>query len=104
MMDLHSDGRDVNIRLRDDVWALEERGTLSLTRTQAHALRLHLNAWENIELATLGEPKPRRASDHVALQVTRRELRPTKTHGSLIGWSLVLCAILTGAIILWVSL
>jgi len=44
-MDLHSDGRDVNIRLRDDVWALEERGTLSLTRTQAHALRLHLNAW-----------------------------------------------------------
>ena len=45
MMDLHSDGRDVNIRLRDDVWALEERGTLSLTRTHAHALRLHLNAW-----------------------------------------------------------
>jgi hypothetical protein len=45
MMDLKSDGRDVNVRLRDDVWAMEEPGTLSLTRTQAHALRLHLNAW-----------------------------------------------------------
>ena len=44
-MDLKSDGRDVNVRLRDDVWAMEEPGTLSLTRTQAHALRLHLNAW-----------------------------------------------------------
>jgi len=31
--------------LRDDVWGMEEPGTLSLTRTQAHALRLHLNAW-----------------------------------------------------------
>jgi hypothetical protein len=45
MMDLKSDGRDVNVRLRDDVWGMEEPGTLSLTRTQAHALRLHLNAW-----------------------------------------------------------
>ena len=45
MMDLSSDGRDVNVRLRDDVWALNEPGTLSLTRTQAQTLRLHLNAW-----------------------------------------------------------
>ncbi len=45
MMSLHSDGRDVNVRLEHDVWAMEEPGTLSLTRTQAHALRLHLNAW-----------------------------------------------------------
>jgi len=45
MMDLSSDGRDVNVRLRDDVWAMNEPGTLSLTRTQAHTLRLHLNAW-----------------------------------------------------------
>ena len=44
-MDVIPDGRDVNVRLRDDVWAMEEPGTLSLTRTQAHALRLHLNAW-----------------------------------------------------------
>ena len=44
-MDLSSDGRDVNVRLRDDVWAMEEPGTLSLTRTQAQTLRLHLNAW-----------------------------------------------------------
>ncbi len=45
MMDVSAHGRDVNIRLRDDVWAMEEPGTLSLTRTQAHTLRLHLNAW-----------------------------------------------------------
>ena len=44
-MDVIPDGRDVNVRLRDDVWAMEEPGTLSLTRPQAHALRLHLNAW-----------------------------------------------------------
>ena len=44
-MDVVPDGRDVNVRLRDDVWAMEEPGTLSLTRTQAHTLRLHLNAW-----------------------------------------------------------
>tara|TARA_R110000803_G_scaffold187135_1_gene249533 strand:+ start:1319 stop:1495 length:177 start_codon:yes stop_codon:yes gene_type:complete len=45
MMDLKSDGRDVNVRLRDDVWALEEPGTLSLTRSQAQHLLLHLNSW-----------------------------------------------------------
>ena len=44
-MDLKSDGRDVNVRLWDDVWAMEEPGTLSLTRTQAQTLRRHLNAW-----------------------------------------------------------
>lgn len=42
-MDLHSDGRDVYVRLRDDVWQLEEPGTLALTRTQAQLLRIHLN-------------------------------------------------------------
>ena len=36
-------GRDVFVTLRDDVWQLEEPGTLSLTRTQAQVLRLHLN-------------------------------------------------------------
>jgi len=45
MMDLQSDGRDVNVRLQHDVWALNEPGTLSLTRKQAQTLRLHLNAW-----------------------------------------------------------
>lgn len=43
MMDVSWDGRDVRVRLRDDVWALEEPGTLSLTRTQAQMLRVHLN-------------------------------------------------------------
>jgi len=44
-MNLSSDGADVNVRLEHDVWALLEPGTLSLTRTQAQHLRLHLNSW-----------------------------------------------------------
>lgn len=43
MMDVNWDGRDLTVRLRDDVWQVEEPGTLSLTRTQAQLLRLHLN-------------------------------------------------------------
>jgi len=61
-----------------------------------------INTWEHIELATLREPKP--ARDHVALQVRRRDLRPVKSYRALIGWSLVLCALLTGSIVLGVSL
>ena len=45
MMSLSADGLDVNVRLDHDVWAMEEPGTLSLTRTQAQHLRLHLNSW-----------------------------------------------------------
>jgi hypothetical protein len=44
MMDLRADGRDIYIRLRDDVWQMEEPGTLCLTRQQAYYLRSHLNA------------------------------------------------------------
>jgi hypothetical protein len=44
MMDLHAEGREVCIRLRDDVWQLSEPGTLCLTRDQAIYLRAHLNA------------------------------------------------------------
>jgi hypothetical protein len=47
MMDLRMDGRDVSIRLRDDVWQMEEPGTLCLTRSQAIYLRAHLNALMN---------------------------------------------------------
>ncbi len=45
MMQVTSDGRDVRVVLRDDVWAMEEPGTLVLTRTQAQTLRLHLDSW-----------------------------------------------------------
>jgi hypothetical protein len=47
MMDLHAEGREVCIRLRDDVWQLSEPGTLCLTRDQAIYLRAHLNAFTN---------------------------------------------------------
>jgi hypothetical protein len=44
MMDIQLDGRDVVVTLRDDVWQLEEPGTLYLTRTQAQILRRGLNS------------------------------------------------------------
>jgi hypothetical protein len=44
MMDLRSDGRDLCLTLRHDVWQLEEPGTLCITREQAYYLRAHLNA------------------------------------------------------------
>jgi len=44
MMDIQLDGRDVVVTLRDDVWQLEEPGTLYLTRNQAQILRRGLNS------------------------------------------------------------
>jgi hypothetical protein len=43
MIDLTVDGRDVCVRLRDDVWQMDEPGTLCLTRDQAIVLRRALN-------------------------------------------------------------
>jgi hypothetical protein len=43
MMDLSKDGRDVCVRLRDDVWQIGEPGTLCLTPSQVQHLRMHLN-------------------------------------------------------------
>ena len=43
MMDLRLDGRDVCVTLRDDVWQLEEPGTLCLTAAQVQHLRFQLN-------------------------------------------------------------
>jgi hypothetical protein len=42
MMDVRWDGREVVVRLRDDVWSMLEPGTLCLTRKQAQTLLLHL--------------------------------------------------------------
>jgi hypothetical protein len=47
MMNIQLDGRDVVVTLRDDVWQLEEPGTLYLTRTQAQILRRGLNALDD---------------------------------------------------------
>ena len=44
MMNIQVDGRDVVVTLRDDVWQLEEPGTLCLTRDQAQILRRGLNS------------------------------------------------------------
>ena len=44
MMDVQVDGREVIVRLRDDVFQMEEPGTLCLTVKQAQVLRRSLNA------------------------------------------------------------
>jgi hypothetical protein len=43
-MDTQWDGREVTVRLRDDVFVMEEPGTLCLSREQAYHLRSQLNA------------------------------------------------------------
>ena len=54
MMDVGWDGREVVVRLRDDVWQLGEPGTLCITREQAYYLRAHLNA---LDAAFYDEPE-----------------------------------------------
>ena len=54
MMDLRMDGRDICLRLKDDVWQIGEPGTLCITREQAYYLRAHLNA---LEAAFYDEPE-----------------------------------------------
>ena len=43
MMEIRYDGHEVAVTLRDDVWQLEEPGTLNLSRVQAQTLRRMLN-------------------------------------------------------------
>ena len=57
MMDLRMDGRDICLRLRDDVWQMEEPGTLCITREQAIYLRAHLNALMNAYPDFYDEPE-----------------------------------------------
>jgi hypothetical protein len=44
MMDVQVDGREVIVRLRDDVFQMVEPGTLCLTVKQAQVLRRALNS------------------------------------------------------------
>ena len=43
-MNIQIEGREVRVRLADDVWALEEPGTICFTLTQAAMLRRGLNS------------------------------------------------------------
>jgi hypothetical protein len=49
-------------------------------------------------------PAPKRAVDHVALQVTRRRLRRRKPDTVVVGWALIGLALFTGVTILVVTL
>ncbi len=56
-MDLRMDGRDICLRLKDDVWQIGEPGTLCITREQAIYLRAHLNALMNAYPDLYDEPE-----------------------------------------------
>lgn len=47
MMNIEIEGREVRVRLADDVWQLEEPGTICFTLTQAATLRRGLNSLDN---------------------------------------------------------
>lgn len=49
MMDVQVDGREVRVRLKDDVFQMEEPGTLCLTTKQAQMLRLSLNSLNDFQ-------------------------------------------------------
>ena len=59
-----------------------------------------LTLWEN----ELDNPQPRRATDHVALQVRRRDLRPKRSGTCVLGWSLIAVSLVTGVTVLVVNL
>ena len=63
-------------------------------------LKRALVLWENSEV-----PSPKPASAHVALQASRRNLRPPrKSYRCIIGWSLIGLSLTTGLIILGVNI
>lgn len=49
MMDVQVDGREVRVRLKDDVFQMEEPGTLCLTTKQAQMLRRSLNSLNDFQ-------------------------------------------------------
>jgi hypothetical protein len=56
--------------------------------------------WEN----ELDNPQPKRAQDHVALQFSRRDLRPKRSKTCVLGWSLIFLSLVTGVTVLVVNL
>ena len=50
MMDVQVEGREVIVRLKDDVFQMEEPGTVCLTIKQAQVLRRALNALNHLSL------------------------------------------------------
>lgn len=95
-----------NEELREIVaWDFAHRHKLSPEErwrilTNEVLLKRALVLWQNSEVRA---PKP--ALEHVALQASRRELRPPKkSYRCLIGWSLIGLSLTTGLIILGVNI
>jgi hypothetical protein len=54
MMDVQVEGREVRVRLMDDVFQMEEPGTVCLTMKQAQVLRRALNALNHLPVSGAG--------------------------------------------------
>jgi hypothetical protein len=84
-------------RAHRDLLTPEERWKIM---TNEILLKRALVMWENGET-----PAPKPASEHVALQVRRRELRPVrKSRQALIGWALIAVALGVSVAVLVVNL
>jgi hypothetical protein len=59
-----------------------------------------LTLWEN----ELDNPLPKRATDHVALQPRRRDLRPKRSKTCVLGWALIALSLVMGVTVLVVNL
>ena len=59
-----------------------------------------LTLWEN----EMSLPLPKQASDHLALLPRSRDLRPKKNRMCVVGWSLIVSALVAGVTVIVVSL
>jgi len=59
-----------------------------------------LTLWEN----EMSLPLPKKASHHVALLPRRRDLRPKKNRMCVVGWALIVSALVAGVTVIVVSL
>jgi hypothetical protein len=80
-----------NLMTPEELWAV---------MTDEVKLKRAIVLWENSK--RLPAPKP--ATDHVALQVKRRDLRPKRNRVCVLGWSMIAVALATGVTVLVVNL
>jgi hypothetical protein len=81
-----------NLMTREELWEI---------MTDEVKLKRAIVLWQN----ELDPPKPVPATDHVALIVKRRDLRPAnRSSMCVLGWSLIVLALTAGVTVLVVSL
>lgn len=86
-------------------WDIAHRGMLSAEErwsilTNEARLQTALAVWRH----SRDLPSPKRAGDHVASQVRRRDLRPKRSGTCVLGWALIFVSLVTGVTVLVVNL